>query len=245
MTGAAGSRPFLRARWESLVLANFACPRALLEPLVPAGTVLDPWRGVDLVSLVGLLFRDASVKGVSLPGLRTFPQVNLRFYVRRPVPSGDDRKGVVFIREIVPRRLIAHVARIAYNEPFVALPMDFRGALDPGRGGRVEYRWRRRGARFALGATVAGAARAAAAGSESRFVTEHYWGYARQRDGGTLEFRVTRPRWDTWDPERHRLSGPWSSIYGSGLGDVLSGAAHSVLAAAGSEVEIHRGNRIA
>ena len=127
------SRPFLTARWESLLLLNYECPASLLEPLVPKGTTLDPWPGTPLISLVGFMFRDTRVRGIALPGHRTFEEVNLRFYVRRETPDGEVRRAVVFIRELVPRRIIATVARVLYNEPYLAVPMSHRLDLDPAR----------------------------------------------------------------------------------------------------------------
>src|SRR5215216_737113 len=76
------------------------------------------------------------------PALR---EVNLRFYVRRRGPEGW-RRAVVFLREIVPRQAIAVVARLCYNEPYVALPMRHSIAMDratEGEAGRVRYEWLR------------------------------------------------------------------------------------------------------
>src|SRR6188474_1200737 len=113
-------RPFLTARWEDLVLLNYSCPVEILEPLVPAGTVLDLWDGDALVSLVGFMFKDTRVLGLAIPFHRTFEEVNLRFYVRRIGTDGEIRRAVVFVRELVPRQAIATIARRMYNEPYVA-----------------------------------------------------------------------------------------------------------------------------
>ena len=128
-------RPFLTARWENLLLLNYECPADLLEPLVPRGTALDDWEGTPLVSLVGFMFRDTRVHGIAFPGHRTFEEVNLRFYVRRESEDGDVRRAVVFVRELVPRRIISNVARILYNEPYLAVPMSHRLSVDPASGG--------------------------------------------------------------------------------------------------------------
>src|SRR6188768_2836321 len=134
-------RPFLTARWEDLVLVNYRCPRELLAPLVPRGTVLDPWQGDTLVSLVGFLFRNTRVLGLRIPFHHTFEEVNLRFYVRRTTPSGEARRAVVFVRELVPRIAIATLARWTYNEPYLAVPMEHRSTLSDAEGGAVEYSW--------------------------------------------------------------------------------------------------------
>ena len=77
---------------------------------------LDAWQGIKLMSLVGFEFRGTRVLGLSVPGHRDFPEVNLRFYVRGKV-SENWRRGVVFVKELLPRRAIAWMARRLYGEP--------------------------------------------------------------------------------------------------------------------------------
>lgn len=233
--------PFLTARWENLVLLNYACPPALLEPLVPAGTELDTWDGHALVSLVGFLFADTRLLGVPVPFHRTFEEVNLRFYVRRSAP--EHRRAVVFIRELVPRWAIAAVARGVYNEPYLALPMRHRWSLNPD-GGEVCYGWTYRGTDFELGARVRGAARRLPVPSEEEFITEHYWGYTRQRDGGTLEYHVEHPAWRVWTASDSWFRGPAAALYGPEFGAVLSGPPRSAFVAVGSPVAVHHGRRL-
>ena len=94
-------------------------PPEVLTPHLPPGLTLDTRAGQTFASLVGFDFLDTRVLGVPWPGFRNFPEINLRFYVRR----GEER-GVVFIRELVPQPLVAWVARTLYNEPYVAVPME-------------------------------------------------------------------------------------------------------------------------
>lgn len=233
--------PFLTARWEHLVLLNYACPAGLLQPLVPAGTELDSWDGGTLVSLVGFLFADTRLLGVPVPWHRTFEEVNLRFYVRRPAPDG--RRAVVFIRELVPRRAIAAVARRVYNEPYLAVPMRHRSSLTAD-GGEVAYDWTYRGADYGLGARVDGPAHTPMPGSEAEFITEHYWGYTRQRDGSTLEYQVEHPAWTVWNATESWFTGPGARLYGYDFGAVLSSPPRSALVATGSLVAVHHGRRL-
>ncbi len=237
-------RPFLTARWESLVFLNYPCPPDLLEPLVPRGTVLDSWNGQTLVSLVGFLFTDTRVRRFAVPFHRTFEEVNLRFYVRRTTSGGEVRRAVVFIRELVPRHAIAAVARWIYNEPYRAVPMAHHTSLSPVAGGSVSYSWRYRGQPFALGADVTGPSRPLVFGSEAEFITEHFWGYTRQRDGGTLEYKVEHPSWSVWKCGTPTFAGPSTSLYGPAFGDILAGPPRSALVASGSEVVVYRGLRL-
>jgi hypothetical protein len=83
-----------------------------------------------------------------------------------------------------------------------------------------------------------------APGSEAEFITEHYWGYTRQRDGGTVEYRVTHPRWRTWDVSRATLTGDLERLYGPMFGAVLSRAPRSAFLAEGSPIVVHTPVRI-
>jgi uncharacterized protein YqjF (DUF2071 family) len=210
---------------------------------VPQGTELDRWQDKALISLVGFRFVDTRVLGVPIPGHRSFEEVNLRFYVRRRGPDGDWRRAVVFIRELVPRRAIALVARLLYNEPYHALPMSHRLTLGA-EGGTLQYGWRLGGEAFRLEATVAGHPAPLQRGTECEFITEHFWGYTRQRDGGTLEYRVEHPPWQTWVPTEAMFSGPSERLYGAGFGAILAGPPHSAYVALGSAIAVWPGVRL-
>lgn len=240
------SRRFLSAAWRHLVMLNYEIDPAVLRPLVPKGTELDPWDGRHFVSVVGFLFLNTRVLGVPIPFHRNFEEVNLRFYVRRRADDGW-RRGVVFVKEIAPRRAIVAVARWVYNENYVARPMVSRVSLpDPDRGtsGCVEYRWTSGTRRYAVGAAFAGAPVLPGPGSEEEFITEHYWGYACQRDGSSLEYRVEHPRWRVWRASRAWLDGDMKDLYGAPYDDALRRPPSSAFVVEGSDVVVYRGERI-
>src|SRR5581483_1944128 len=167
---------FLTAGWYHLVMLNFPVEPAALAAHVPAGTELDFWHGTTYLSVVGFQFRDTRLLGVPIPFHRHFPEVNLRFYVRRRAPDGW-RRGVVFVKEIVPRRMVTWVANAVYNENYVTLPMRRHVAL-PGAAtpGSVRYEWCLGGRWYGVSAAMEGAPRPLAPGSAEEFITEHYWG---------------------------------------------------------------------
>jgi len=240
------SRPFLTARWEHLLLLNFDCPAEPLLPLLPHGTELDPWHGGHVVSLVGFRFLDTRVRGVPVPGHRDFTEVNLRFYVRRRAPDGELRRAVVFVREVVPHAAIAWTARLIYNEPYATGSMSHDIGLHDASGGSLRYEWRLQGETHRLDARAEGPAAALEPGSEAEFITEHYWGYTRQRDGGTLEYRVAHPPWRVWtglDGAYRASTG--ARLYGPAFAEILAGAPRSCFIAAGSEVEVYPGLPVA
>src|SRR5688572_6623984 len=147
----ASERVFLTAQWRALAMLNWKVPAEVLEPYVPRGTELDFHQGETYVSIVGFMFQDTRLLGVPIPFHRTFEEVNLRFYLRREV-AGEIYRGVAFIREVVPRWAVSTVARLAYNEQYVCLPMTSQreryALMDEASqqsAPRVQYAWQHRG----------------------------------------------------------------------------------------------------
>src|ERR1700712_44656 len=113
---------FLTAEWRKLIMAQYAVDPATLTPWLPPGVDLDLFQDASYVSLVGFLFDEVRVKGIAIPFHTRFEEVNLRFYVRRTEPDGTQKRGVVFIREFVPRTAITIIANTLYEEPYATLP---------------------------------------------------------------------------------------------------------------------------
>ena len=234
---------FLTAEWRDLAMLNFEVDPAVVRPFVPVGTELDDWRGRTLVSLVGFLFRDTRVLGLRVPLNRDFEEVNLRLYVRRETSEGW-RRGVVFIKELVPRTAIALTARLFYGENYVALPMSHRVEVVNGDGAavrHVSYRWRFEGRDHEIDITARGAPQEIAAGSEEEFITEHYWGYARRRNGSTLEYRVDHPRWRVWTAHEARFECDVERLYGERFVEALKRSPVSAFLADGSAMTVFTG----
>jgi uncharacterized protein YqjF (DUF2071 family) len=251
-------RVFLSAEWRDLVMLNYAVDPRLLRDYVPRGTELDSFGGKTYISLVGFRFLRTKLFGaLPLPFHSNFDEVNLRFYVRRR-EGGEDRRGVVFIREIVPKRAVAWVARMAYGENYVRYPMRHRVSAD-GAGKSAEYEWRCDSLWVKLHAEAAGESRLPEDGSIEQFITEHYWGYSAlpgspyrgpgspslQRDGGSIEYHVTHPQWRVWQGATGRFEGDAAETYGSAFAEALRRPPDSAFIADGSPVVVFKGRRIA
>jgi uncharacterized protein YqjF (DUF2071 family) len=254
---------FLSARWQLLAMLNWEIDPAIVQPLVPRGCELDFHAGKTYVSVVGFLFFDTRLVGLPIPGYRRFEEVNLRFYVRRET-AGEVHRGVAFVREIVPRRAIARVAWLCYNEPYVALPMRHAAsgpaaieALGTRRAGRwrdappcgavglpgsaestVRYEWRLGSRWNAIEVGCCGPKLPLAAGSHEEFITEHYYGYCRQRDGGTVEYLVEHPPWNIWPASSAIFDVDAAANYGPALAEALAGPPTTALLADGSPVAV-------
>jgi uncharacterized protein len=241
-------RPFLTAEWRYLAMLNFEAPPSLLRPLVPRGTELDTFNGTSLVSVVGFRFLQTRVLGVAVPLHRDFDEVNLRFYVRRRDSNQSWRRAVVFVRELVPRRAIALVARWCYNEPYSAVPMRHEldmAAAGHGAPGRVRYAWQWLGRWHHLEVRTRGLPLVPPVDSEAAFITEHYWGYTAQRDGGCKEYQVSHPQWRVWEADGGSLDCDATTLYGAGFAECMSGPPRSAFLAEGSAVTVYAGTRIA
>ena len=134
---------FLTARWRYLAMLNYEVDPDLLHPFVPDGTTLDTWHTRALMSVVAFRFLDTRLRWIPFPLYRSFDEINLRFYVRRETDDGP-RRGVVFIKELVPHKAIAWVARSVYNENYIAMPLRHDITLPTVGGsssGHIRYEW--------------------------------------------------------------------------------------------------------
>ena len=230
---------FLTAEWRNLLMVNYVVEPTTLAPYLPAGTELDFWRGETYVSIVGFQFLRTRLSGVPVPFHRNFEQLNLRFYVRRRTPEGW-RKGVVFIKEIVPKWAVAFVARTVYREHYVRMPMRSRIEIP----GPISYEWCYGGDWDSVSGTAVGSPYLPDADAEATYITEHYWGYARQRDGSTFEYEVRHPHWPVRQCESPVLSCRVPELYSERFTEFLSVPPRSAFVVDGSAVSVHRGNRL-
>jgi uncharacterized protein len=238
-------RPFLTAEWRHLLMLNYPVEGELLEPLVPPGTMLDTYQGVAYLTVVGFVFSRTKVWGVPIPWHQSFEEVNLRFYVRR-FSGVEWRRGVVFIRELVPKRIVATAARAIYNERYLSVPMEhvIQPQDNPQFASSVEYRWRLENRWNYVRASTTRAPREVAVGSLEEFITEHYWGYVRQRDGTTVEYEVEHPRWGVSLAEATELNCEAARFHDHSLVPALSQPPICAFIADGSPVTVYRGGRL-
>lgn len=226
-------------------MLNYEIDPGVLRPFVPAGTELDSWQGRTFASMVGFLFLDTRLLGLPVPFHRNFEEVNLRFYVRRQHPEEGWRRGVVFVKEIVPRPAIAWTARLVYGERYAAMRMRHDIVRVPGEAGprTVEYGWRRRGRWNRLGLRPAGQAQFVETGSEEEFITEHYWGYAA-RGRSTVEYQVEHPGWRVWQAADCWFDADVAGLYGPQFVEALTQPPSSAFLADGSAVIVRQGVRL-
>jgi uncharacterized protein YqjF (DUF2071 family) len=225
-------RPFLTAEWLNVAVITFAVEEERLRPYLPRGVTLDTLEGSPRVSFVAFEFRRTRVGGLAIPRHIAFPEINLRFYVRH---RGE--RGVVFIRELVPRWAITAVARLLYNEPYQRVPM--RCGAQPTEDGGVLV-WHRFGRGSSL--SVKGAAHAVVpeAGSPGHWLTDHSLGLGRRRDGTTLLYDVAHPTWALREVEDLALDVDFGAVYGPEWAWLREATPSHLSLAVGSPITVSR-----
>lgn len=231
-------RKFLTAKWHDLIMANYEVDPVLLEPRVPLGTELDLHEGKCFVSLVGFMFLDTRVMDFLIPFHVNFEEVNLRFYVKRHTDE-ELRRGVVFVKEIVPKAAIAAVARTLYGEPYERWSMsNFRDDQ------HVRYSWEKDGCANSISVERGASQGVPAENSQGEFIIEHYWGYTKRGEGRTDEYKVEHPKWELFAADRAKIDVDFAATYGAEFGFLSTADPHSVLLAKGSDIAVYKGEKI-
>ncbi len=233
---------FLTTEWKKLILANYAIDPEILKPYLPINTELDFWNDTCYVSIVGFLFDKVKVKGISIPAHTSFPELNLRFYVRYQ-ENGEWKRGVVFIKEIVPKTMISFVANTFYGEHYQTLPMRHQwDILETEQ--RVEYEWKVNNKWNFIRVKAGLEPVDIKEGSEAEFITEHYWGYTKRSGNKTSAYEVKHPRWKVYRILNLNFSYSTKELFGEAFVPFLETKPTSIFLAEGSEVVVMGGQQI-
>lgn len=227
---------FLKARWKNLIMANYAVDPALLEPYLPPGTELDYHEGKTYLSLVGFLFAGTRIFGLPIPGVGTFEEINLRFYVVRK-EDNLKKRGVVFIQEAVPYKSVARMANWLYNERYAVIPTYHSWQKDS-RQKEISYYWKKSGHWNHLKAFADVRFKPMIRGSIEEFIFEHYHGYARISDSQSSAYEVEHPRWMIHDIHRYEVECDFGAMYGEPFAFLSKQIPSSVMLARGSKVAV-------
>ncbi|ANE53127.1 YqjF family protein [Flavisolibacter tropicus] len=232
---------FLSAEWRNLLMANYVIDPKVLQPFVPAYTELDTFDGVHYVSLVGFLFTNTRIRGIGVPFHRTFEEVNLRFYVRYK-DKGQWKRGVVFVKEIVPKRMISFVANTIYKEKYATHSMYHQWAYSEEEL-KVSYHWKVGKEWNFLSAIAEKEATLVAEGSAEEFITEHYWGYTQINSQATGHYEVSHPRWNIHKVKEYNIQCSVEPLYGRAFAQALQQPPQSVFLADGSAIKVMKGGK--
>jgi len=183
---------FLTAECRKLILINYKIDPKVLTSYVPKGTELDFYNNTCYVSLVGFLFKSTKLLGMKIPFYSDFEEVNLRFYVKYK-ENDQWKRGVVFIKELVPKPALTLVANSIYKESYQTVPMQHSWETHPYTQ-KVEYKWGVKNKEQKINIISEPITKTIAPNTEAEFISEHYFGYTKQNNK-TYEYEVKHPRW--------------------------------------------------
>lgn len=231
------TKKFLTAQWRKLIFSNYEVDPAILNKYVPAGTELDSWNNKYYVSLVGFMFCDVKVLGIKIPFHTDFPEVNLRFYVRYK-EKDEWKRGVVFIKEIVPKPAITFVANSLFKERYTTLPMKYEWKNGSDKL-LASYQWKKNHKWHKLEVNASASGYALAKNSKEEFITEHFWGYSSVNKTETAEYQVEHPSWNIYPVNEYSIDCDFTDMYGSDFSMLKNRNPASVFLAEGSDVIVY------
>lgn len=230
------SQVFLRAKWLNLIMVNYEIDAAVLKPHVPACTELDFYNGTCYVSLVGFLFKDTKLKGIPILFHRTFEEINLRFYVRQK-ENNKWKRGVVFLREIVPLPAITFMANITYKEHYRTHKTKHVWNLKEEEW-NVEYHWKLGRDWNFLKVSAESSSHPIEEGTEEEFIAIQNWGYTRIDENKTSIYQVHHPNWLIHPVRHYAVQCNVEKMYGAAFVEPLSHSPKSVFLAEGSDIAV-------
>lgn len=233
---------FLKAEWRKLAIANYVVDQKLLKKYLPPGTELDLWQEKCYVSVVGFMFKNTRILGLKIPFHINFEEVNLRFYVKRF--DGDEwKRGVVFIKEIVPKRAISIVANTVYKENYKTCKMTHEWS-EKTDSLHIKYTWRHQKKWNSIQIEASKELTEIGLASDTEFITEHYWGYAKVNEKATNEYEVTHPKWKKYTVKTFQIDIDFAENYGAEFAFLNQQEPHSVMLAEGSEITVEGKRKI-
>jgi len=225
---------FLKAEWRKLAIINYEINPEILMKYLPVGTKLDFYQGKCYVSLVGFMFLNTKLLGPPIPFHRNFEEVNLRFYVKKK-EGKKWKRGVVFIKEIVPKAALSLVANTVYKENYETKPMK-NMIYHKDEELLVKYSWKDK-SWHSIEITAENLPLKMEANSEFEFITEHYYGFTK-KENKTSEYEVCHPKWDYYLVKNHQLEIDFKTIYGNDFECLNHQEPISIMLAEGSQIEV-------
>jgi uncharacterized protein YqjF (DUF2071 family) len=234
---------FLKAQWKNLALINYEIDATRLEKYVPNGTEIDFWNDRCYISLVSFMFEDVKILGLKIPFHINFEEVNLRFYVKR-FENGEWKRGVVFIKEIVPKPALTIVANTIYKEHYQTLQMNH--SISENKQEKIDfvYQWKTENKWNTILIETQKEPIEIEANSEAEFITEHYFGYTKVNKEKTFEYEVKHPRWQQYRATNHNLDVDFKKTYSKEFEFLNNQKPISVMLAVGSEISVENKKRI-
>jgi uncharacterized protein YqjF (DUF2071 family) len=182
-------------------------------PFLPKGVELDLYEGKAFVSLVGFMFKNTEIFKVPIPYFGNFEEINLRFYVKR-IEGATIKRGVVFINETIPYRIVAWIANKLYKEHYTVVPTK-HFIHQIGEKQQVKFEWLLDKKWNHILVETEVASKEMITNSLEEFIYEHYYGYTKVNESATEEYHLKHPSWEVCKMLKYNVNCDFSAMYGS------------------------------
>ena len=189
-------------RWNDLLFAHWPVPAAHMAPLLPEGLQVDTFQGSAWLGVVPFWLDRIKIRGVPpIPGARSFPDLNLRTYVR---DEFNGSRGMYCFSMDASNLLAVAAARAFYHLPYYwsEMRLEHRSEREFSFYSRrrfssspVIFKARYRG----LGPTRKLAENRS--GTLEHFLTERYCLFTRNRDGQPVRANIHHVPWPLEEAE--------------------------------------------
>jgi len=227
---------FLRANWENLIMANYEIDPSVLEQYLPKGVELDFYNNKTFVSLVGFMFKKTSLFGIPIPFFGSFEEINLRFYVRK-IENRKIKKGVVFINETVPFKIVALLANKLYKEHYISIPTKNSIVISDHK--HLKYEWKINNKWNAIAVKADTNQYEITKDTIEEFIFERYFGFTKLSDTSTQEYKIHHPKWMTHKIINSHIDCDFGSMYGDSFSGLNNQKPDSIILAEGSQVSVN------
>jgi uncharacterized protein len=184
---------FLKASWENLIMANYEIEPSILEPYLPKGVELDFFNNKTYVSLVGFMFKKTRLFGVPIPFFGSFEEINLRFYVRK-VENRKIKKGVVFINETVPFKIVALLAnKLIQGTLFISIPTKNTISIEENK--HITYEWKVNNKWNSIKVVSDTNKYKIEQATIEEYIFERYFGFTKISNFSSQEYKINHPKW--------------------------------------------------
>ena len=173
--------------WHDLAFLHWRIEPSRIAHLVPRALTVEQFDGSAWIAVTPFWMSGVTLRGVPpLPGLSTFPELNVRTYVRHGAKA-----GIWFFSLDAANRLAVWAARLVYRLNYVHAEMHVKQTAS-----RIDYSSRRdSGHEFLASYGPTGAVAHPAPGTLEHFLTERYCLYAQLGSDKLHSAEIHHVRW--------------------------------------------------
>lgn len=228
---------FLKANWEHIIMVNYEIDPQILLPFLPNSVELDLFNGKCYISLVGFMFKNTKLFNIPIPYFGTFEEINLRFYVKRK-EGNQIKRGVVFINETIPYKIVAWMANKLYKEHYTVVPTKHELQIN-NAAQSIKFEWFLDKRWNSIYVTSELKSNRMKNESLEKFIYEHYYGYTKIDENNTEEYQLQHPSWNIHKVLNHSVDCDFETMYGQPFSILNQTQPTAVFIAEGSLVKVN------